>query len=279
MRKDGRLVKNVPAMYAVAPYFMIHRYDAQNMIEVNIPFDPMAHYIHEKRAEGVEISYLALVIAAFLRTTAEFPYLNRFVVNKKIYARNEFSVGMVVLKTGDLDGTMNKMKFELEDDVFTVQRKITEYVEANRVQGDTNDTDRIINILLKIPGLISFGTALLRFWDLHFGLPKAIVDASPFHETMVITNLSSIRTNYIYHHVYEFGTTSMIAAMGNTVEVPKRIKGEIVHEKCMPIGLVMDERICSGTYYARAFNRVSVYLKDPRLLEGPPKVVNHDETY
>lgn len=277
MRKDGRPVKNVPAMYAVAPYFMTQRFDAQNMIEVRIPFDPMAHYLHEKRAEGHDISYLALVIAAFVRTIAEFPYLNRFIVNKRIYARNELAVGMVVLKPGETDGTMSKMYFEPEDDVFEVQRKISEFVNTNRGEGETNSTDKIINILLRIPGLLTFGTNVLKFWDRHFGLPKMIVDASPFHNTMVITNLSSIRTNHIYHHVYEFGTTSIIAAMGNSIEVPKRVKGEIVHEKCMPLGIVMDERIASGSYYAKAFNRVSTYLKDPRLLEGPPKVVNRDE--
>jgi len=277
MRSDGKLVKNVPAMYAVAPYFMTQRFDAQNMIEVRIPFNPMAHYIHEKRAEGHDISYLALVIAAFVRTIAEFPFLNRFIVNKRIYARNEIAFGMVVLKPGDTDGTMNKMYFEPTDDVFEVQRKITEYVNTNRGEGETNSTDKIINILLKIPGLLTFGTSVLKFWDLHFGLPKVIVDASPFHNTMVITNLSSIRTNHIYHHVYEFGTTSMIVAMGNSVEVPKKVHGEITLEKAMPLGIVMDERIASGSYYAKAFNRVSTYLKNPSLLEGAPKVVNKDE--
>jgi len=277
MRKDGRRVKNIPAMYAVAPYFMDKRYDAQNMVEVRIPFDPMAHYVHEKRAQGFDVSYLALVIAAFLRTTAELPYLNRFIVNKRVYARSEFAVGMVVLKPGDMDGTMNKMYFELEDDIFAVQKRIDEYVSTNRGQGDTNSTDKVIRILLGIPGLLSFGTGLLKFLDRHGLLPYAIIKASPFHNTMVITNLSSIHTNHIYHHIYEFGTTSLIAAMGNTIEVPKRVKGEIVFEKCMPIGIVMDERICSGTYYARAFNRLSMYLRDPRLLEGPPKAVNRDE--
>ena len=54
-----------------------------------------------------------------------------------------------------------------------------------------------------------------------------------------ITNLASIRTNHIYHHCYEFGTTSVFMAMGNTREVPKRKGDEIVFEKCMPIGVTM----------------------------------------
>ena len=263
-------------MYAVAAHVMAKRSDACNSIELNIPLEPMQNYLRDVRARGHNISHLALIIAAFLRVTAEYPFLNRFVVNKTVYARKEFAVGMVVLKPGQLDGTMNKMYFDLEDDIFTVQKKVDEYVAANREAGDTNATDKLITTLLKIPGLCRLGINLFKFMDNWGLLPYSIIKASPFHTSFVISNLASIRTNHIFHHIYDFGTTSMILTMGNSREVPKRVKGEIVFEKCMPFGLVMDERICSGSYYALAFRRLSEYLNDPRALELPPKVVNHD---
>lgn len=276
MRCDGKRVKNMPPMYTVAAHFMVRRSDACNSIELNIPLDPMHDYLVDARARGLQVSHLAIVIAAFLRTTAEYPYLNRFVVNKTIYARNEFAVGMVVMKPGELDGTMNKMYLKLEDDIIEVQRVINEYVEQNRGSGDTNSTDKVISTLLKIPGLCRFGVNLLRWADKHGLLPRSIIKASPFHTSFVISNLASIRTNHIFHHVYDFGTTSMILTMGNTREVPRRIGDTIVHERCMPMGLVMDERICSGSYYAQAFKRLREYLKDPKLLESPPRVINQD---
>ena len=56
--------------------------------------------------------------------------------------------------------------------------------------------------------------------------------------------------------------------MGNSREVPKRnADGEIYHEKCIPFGVVMDERLCSGSYLAQAFRKFKNYLKDPTLLE------------
>ncbi len=276
MRADGKRIKNFPPMYAVAAHVMAKRSDACNSIELNIPLEPMQNYLRDVRARGHNISHLALIIAAFLRVTAEYPFLNRFVVNKNVYARKEFAVGMVVLKPGQLDGTMNKMYFDLEDDIFTVQKKVDEYVAANREAGDTNATDKLITTLLKIPGLCRLGINLFKFMDNWGLLPYSIIKASPFHTSFVISNLASIRTNHIFHHIYDFGTTSMILTMGNSREVPKRVKGEIVFEKCMPFGLVMDERICSGSYYALAFRRLSEYLNDPRALELPPKVVNHD---
>ena len=87
-----------------------------------------------------------------------------------------------------------------------------------------------------------------------------------------MTNLASIRTNHIYHHIYDFGTTSLALAMGNLREVPKRKKGEIVFERCMPIGLVMDERIASGAYFAMAFRKFRKLLENPTLLETAPNV-------
>ena len=120
MRKDGTRVKDANPIYTVMPYILKYRYDAMNMIEVDIPISPMQAYLNEKRKQGYRFSHLGLVLAAYVRTAAEYPLLNRFIANKRIYQRNEFSIAMVVLKPGDLDGTMSKMYFHMEDDIFAV---------------------------------------------------------------------------------------------------------------------------------------------------------------
>lgn len=276
MRKDGRRIKTAQPMYQVAMHVMAERNDAMNMIELDIKEEPIHKYIVAKREEGVHVSHLAVVLAAFIRTITHYPMLNRFIVNKRLYARNEIAIGMVVLKPGDDEGTMNKMYFNPENTIFEVQKILDDYIEQNRKEGDTNSTDKLISFLLSIPGLCRLGVNLLKWADRHNLLPKSIINASPFHCTMTITNLASIKTNYIYHHVYNFGTTSMIMAMGNTREVPVRRHGEIDFEKCIPIGLVMDERIASGCQYAMAFRKLDYYLKNPALLETPPEEIKPD---
>ena len=64
--------------------------------------------------------------------------------------------------------------------------------------------------------------------------------------------------------------------MGNLREVPKRQGGEIIFERSIPLGIVMDERICSGSYFAMAFRKMKKYLKNPELLETPPETVIED---
>ena len=271
MRPDGKRVKNADPMYTVAAYIMDKRVDSMNMITIDIPVDPIKEYINEKRREGINISHMSVVLAAYVRTIKEFPELNRFVVNKKIYQRNELAVGMVVLKPGDMGhGTMSKMYFDENNTIFEVNDIVNKYVEENREAPENNGTEKIIKFLLSVPGVLPLGVGLFKWMDKHGLLPKFIIDMSPFHMSCGITNLASIRTNHIYHHCYEFGTTSVFLAMGNTREVPKRKGENIIFEKCMPIGVTMDERIASGSYFAIAFRKMRTFLRNPRLLEVPP---------
>lgn len=268
MRRDGKRLKNINAEYMVGAHIMDKRNDALNMIELDIPEKPIRDYLNAKRKEGKTLSHLSVIIAAFARTVAEYPALNRFVVNKTIYARNEFVVGMVVLKAGQMDnGTTSKVRIDPAGTIFETDQKMNEYIAQNRAEGD-NATDKLANILVKIPGLLRVGVTVFKILDKYGLLPRAIIDASPFHASIMFSNLASIRTNHIFHHVYNFGTTSLVLTMGNMREVPKYNKeGEVVLEKCIPFGLVMDERVASGSYFAMAFRSFKKYLANPELLE------------
>ena len=196
--------------------------------------------IKQKKKEGRTMSHMAVLFAALNRTICEYPALNRFVVNKRIYARNEIAIGMVVLRAGKTGAeTMGKIYLQPEDTILDVEDRIQKYVEENRKVDGENKTDKIIKTVCGLPGLVRFVIAALKWMDWHNLLPKSIIDASPFHVSMVFTNLASIRTNHIYHHCYDFGTTSVVMAAGNSREVPRRKGGEIVHEKCLPLGVVI----------------------------------------
>ena len=277
MRKDGKKLKHADPMYTVAAHIMDKRSDSMNMITIDIPKKPIDNYVIEKRKQGINISHMAVVLAAYVQTVAKYPEINRFVVNKKIYARNEIAVGMVVLKAGQIDGTMSKMYFLPDNTIFEVNDIINSYVKENRDAPENNGTEKLIKILLSIPGLLRVGVNVFKFLDRHALLPKSIIDASPFHNSMVISNLASIRTNHIYHHIYDFGTTSQLITIGNSREVAKRKGNEIIFEKTMPLGVVMDERVCSGYHYAIAFRRMKQYLADPVLLETPSEIIKVDE--
>lgn len=267
MRPDGIKVKEEDAMYYLIPHFLTHRYDAMNMITVDVPEEPMRLYMNEKRKEGRPVSHLALILTAYLRLLDAYPSLNRFIGNKTIYAHKDKTVSMVVLRPNGEDA-MSKITLESSDDVFSIQNKITNYIEDNRSLVIKNRLDKLMAVLCRMSLLMGLATGLMRFLDRHGLLPKALIKVSPFHASLLISNLASIRTNHIYHHVYEFGTTSVSITMGNMHEVPRRSKDGIVFDRCLPLGIVMDERIANGHYFAQAFALFRKLLANPVQLEN-----------
>ena len=228
-RKDGTRYRGADMLYTIVPFIMVKRSDACNALTVHLPYNSMHDYIAAKRAQGVNLSYMTLFIAAYVRTVAKYPALNRFIVNKRIYSRSSLTVAMVVQRADGAEGTMSKLDFELTDTVFDVNRKILEFVNGNREE-DTNDTDGIMRRLTGLMWLMPFAIGLLKWADKHGLLPKAVLKASPFHASMVISNLASIRTNHIYHHIYDFGTISQIITMGNLEYVIKERDGKTFAE-------------------------------------------------
>ena len=150
------------------------------------------------------------------------------------------------------------------------QEKLDAYIEQNRKQGESNATDRLIKVLLKIPGLVRLGVNVFKLLDRFGLLPRKILKASPFHCTMCISNLASIRLPHIFHHCYNFGTTSVFITLGNQRENMMRTADGIEPVRCLPLGVVMDERICSGSYFGMAFKQMKKYLANPELMEGEP---------
>ena len=275
-RADGYRVRGNDAMYELVPYIMPYRYDASNSVTVDIDLDLMQDYIRKCRKKGINMSHMSIIIAGALRIASQNPFLNRFVMNRKIYARNHFCVSFVTLQPGKTSDTVNKLYFNLDDDIFTVNRKVQEAIERTQQPTSQNALDKLMASLVRIPFLVGAAVGVLKFIDKYFTLPFSIINASPFHTSLFITNLASIRTNAIYHHLYEFGTTGIFISMG---QPERRIEknGETVEEKkIMPLGIVTDERIANGHYYGRCFRELNRYYKNPELLEVPPEQVVRD---
>ena len=275
-RADGSRVRSTDAMYELVPYIMPYRYDASNSVTVDIDLGLMQEYIRKCRKKGINMSHMSIIIAGALRIASQNPCLNRFVMNRKIYARNHFCVSFVTLQPGKTSDTVNKLYFNLDDDIFAVNSKVQEARERTQQPASQNALDKLMASLVRVPFLVGAVVGVLKFIDKYFTLPFSIINASPFHTSLFVTNLASIRTNAIYHHLYEFGTTGIFISMG---QPEKRIEknGETVEEKkIMPLGIVTDERIANGHYYGRCFRELNRYYKNPELLEVPPEQIVKD---
>ena len=273
-RKDGKELKDEPAIFRVIPCIMKERSDAQVFFNQDIVITGMEEYISKKAEEGVKISIMDIVFAAVVRIIGERPQLNRFAINGRIYQRNEITVSVVVKKTLSDDGeeTPIKAKFTGKENIFEVTKIIEDLIEENKKIETENDTDKFVGALSKTPtGVLKFAVGILKFMDNHGMLPKSLINLSPFHTSCFITNVGSLGINSIYHHLYNFGTTSMFLAIGKKKKSFVYEDDEIVKEKCINIGFVGDERICDGYYFAYTFRQLTKYLTHPEMLESQIK--------
>jgi len=279
-RSDGKRIRGLDPYFEIIPYIMNKRVDAQNFFNAMIPLQPIDEYIKQKRLEGKKISHLGLLIAAYVRMASQNPEMNRFVVNKRIYGRNHFCVSFVVLKVNKKSGrqtpTVVKAHFDLNETIFEVCDKLQKIIDDNRVTEYENPMDKLLSGLFYIPGLVSSAVAVFKFADRLGILPKSIIEGSPFHTSLFITNMASLRTSYIYHHIYEFGTTSIFIALGKNKTRLIKKDGEIKEARFMPLGVVTDERITDGHFYSRRFQEVEKYLKHPEILETPPEQIKYE---
>jgi DNA-binding HxlR family transcriptional regulator len=269
-RSDGYLIKDLNPFVKIIPYVMEKRSDAQNFSKQIFPAESIDKYILEKKQAGYNFSYMHVFIAAYVRVIAERPQLNRFVINNQLYQRNKIYVSMAVKRSFRDDGEETTVKFEFtgRENIFEIAEIIDENI-AKALAGDgDNDTDKLAEVVMSMPGFVKkILVRTLKALDKYNMLPKSIIDASPFHTTMFFTYLKSIDTQYIYHHLYDFGTTGLFAALGKTVKLPLVENDQVVVKKCCQIGYTMDERICDGVYYARSFKLFEKYISNPKLLE------------
>ncbi len=269
-RSDGRKLKTVPPFFKVIPNIMLERADSQVYFKQDIVLKDLDAYIDKKAQEGIKLSYMNIIYAALVRIIAERPYLNRFAMNGSLYARNKIFVSLAIKKNFSDEGeeTTIKLPFDGSENIFDIKEKLDKAIEDNKESSTVNSTDTVAGALSLIPnGLIRKAVKILSFMDRHGCMPKAIIEASPFHTSVFLTNVGSLGIDSIYHHLYNFGTTSMFFAMGKKKKSYVYDDDEIHEEKCITIAFVGDERICDGYYYAASFKLLSKYLKKPELLE------------
>lgn len=278
-RGDGKELKKTTAVFKLMPNLMKERNDSQVLFSQDIITDGMDKYIRAKQEEGIKISYLDIVFAAINRIIGERPHLNRFCVGGRTYARNSIFMSIVVKKSlsDDSEETPLKLEFDGTETIFEVKEKLQGEISKNKDVEMKNDTDKTVKALTSIPSfLIIWVMNIIRFLDRHGLLPKFLIKVSPFHTSAFVTNVGSLGIDAIYHHIYNFGTTSMFFAMGRKKKTYVYVDDELVEKKCISIAFVGDERICDGYYYAASFKQLSKYLNKPYLLEEKG-VRNFDE--
>lgn len=280
-RKDGRLLRSLPAFSKFIPYIMKTRNDAMVAYDESFEVSEADKVLRQLRVQGYKgIGLLHFTIAAYIRCVSMLPGVNRFVAGRRIYARNDIEIVMAVKKEISLNApeTTIKVKFLPTDTIIDVYRKLNEKIDEIKVEDVTNNTEDVAETLCRLPRfLLKFAIGFLRILD-YFGLiPEALLEASPFHGSMIITDLGSLRIGPVFHHLYNFGTLPLFIAFGakrHQYELDRH--GEMVDKKLLDCKFVLDERICDGHYYAQFLQAMRYIFAHPTILLRAPTRVADD---
>jgi len=258
-RSDGTLVRGIPAFDKLIPHIMSRRCDSTNYAKIEINITNLHNFLNEARASGQKIGIMDAIITAFAFMLKKQPEVNRFVANHKVYQRNHVCVSFTMLKRGvdEVIETAVKVYIEPDDNLFSISQKVRDVIKKNEQPEVKSAMDVFVNQIMSLPFLPGFLVGGIRVLDRFGLLPKSIIKLSPFHSSLFISNLASIKMDYIYHHLFEFGTNSLFATIGK----PKR-DGE---KRTITLGISTDDRICTGAVWAKAFYEFKKCIENPAL--------------
>ena len=280
-RPEGRRIRGIDPIVQATPYLMPMRCDAQVFLDHEVDYEPLMRYIAAKSREGIKITFMEILIACFVRGVSQTPEVNRFIMNRQFYNRTELTCSFTILmdtKDDSIEENTVKVFFDPSDTIFDVSARVKTCLMHNRNPETPGFTYKLAHFAMSVPLLPNIIVGLIKLLDRYGLAPKALLDALPFHTSMFVTNMASIGMMRVYHHIYNFGNTSLFFSLGN----PRRsytvdAGGKVIRKCSLPIGVTADERVCGGAVYAKLFATMKHCLAHPEELETPPEKVYYNE--
>lgn len=281
-RCDGRRIRSLDAMNQVSPYIMVTRNTSTNFFEEAFEISGVDRYIRQKRREGLtNFGIMHVFLAAYCRTVAKYPGLNRFIAGQKVYSRMEDIQFCLTIKkemSTQSPETVIKVHLSPRDTADDVYRKVNETIEDAKNTPLDSGFDVTAHALMLVPGVfLKFLVWLLKTLD-YFGLlPKFLLEVSPFHGSIFFTSMGSLGISPIYHHLYDFGNLPVFGSFGCKRKALQILEdGTAVERKYVDFKFTMDERIVDGYYYAAFFKHFKRIIAKPEVLDNPPEEIKKD---
>ncbi|MBR1496571.1 MAG: hypothetical protein IJ617_02985 [Oscillospiraceae bacterium] len=279
-RKEGRMLRSLSLGEHMAPYF-VPRDDAGRCFTDSVELGGIEEWLRARREENLPgLGMLHLLAAAYVRTLALCPGLNRFISGQRLYARYGIEVVMAVKRSqAEREGESTvKVAFSPEDTIYDVYRRIGERVDALRADERRSRWERMAGVLTGLPGpLAKFAVWSVHLLDGFDWLPRGWLEDSPFHGSVMIADLGGPGAPCVARSLNRFGNLPVLISMGGRRRafVPDA-SGEVAERQYIDYSVVFDGRIADPLYCAGAFRHLKRYLGNPALLELPPERVAED---
>ena len=283
-RFDAKYLKDVDSMHFIMPFMFPNRCDNQTYFTFQIDLTNLNEYIKKKNADNPDYKYnmFQCIVTGVLKIVTLRSKLSIFIHDRKMYKRNEVSAAFTVKQEFADDGgevlcfIHSKPEWNIDDVHNELKRQLLKLKNKSYVDESTGFMDKFN----KLPKFIS--RPLLRFvcWlEKKSLIPKALIETDPYHSSVVLANLGSIGLPDGYHHLTNWGTTSMFVVIGQSGKMPFFENEQVVFKDGVKLGFTVDERIADGYYFSKSIKMLKLFLEQPELLDLPLNEKLSDELW
>lgn len=280
-RNDGHRLRTIAPSRRLMPYIHRRRAEACAHISDSVEITAADDWIQARIDEGQkDMSLLHLTVAAYVRTMALCPSLNRFSVGRRLYARNDLQV-VFTNYANIAEGSLRSLKaeFDATDTVGDVYRKICDCVDNTKANYSTADSEKAAEFLLKMPRfLVRLLSGAFRLADYNGWLPAILLKHSPYHASLLLQDNGPQGLPPAARSLSDMGSISLSLSLGRRrpcTEVD--LGGRIYNRKYMDFCLTADERITDSARLAEAVKYIKYFIANPAELEKAPARVLHDD--
>lgn len=261
-RKDAKLIKPKDTIQAIVPFIMPKRCDAEVSSRYDIDVTELIKFVDKQNEKdlGYKMTYFHAISSCFAKTVFNRPALNRFIKNKRLYERNKVTFAFIAKNKLSDKGEERIISVDVnpKDNIMTYSKTVAVDIFKVRKEG-SNDMDGILGLFTSLPKwVLSIIVKIVFFLDRKGLTPDSLTKGDTNYATILLSNLGSIKTNSVYHHLNEYGTNSIVITIGTIREEKGR--------KYVDIIATLDERIADGFYFAKSIQLAEFIAKNPKLL-------------
>jgi hypothetical protein len=276
-RCDGDLVRGEPPVRRIMPFLMRGRNESAVLHEVRWDVSRARAWLETWNAgRTTRATLFHLLLFAIARTLHERKGLNRFVSGRRLYQRRGVQLSFAAKKAFADDAPILTVKIDVpENESFgSFVDRVSGSVSGAR--GGTLDKGASrVESELKLALLLPVFLLRVVFWFLRWLdsvnlLPAGMIKPDPMYTSAFVANLGSLGLDDTFHHLYEYGTASLFAAIGRAG--PTLVlddNGQPTTRDLVKVCWTFDERIHDGFYCARSIDRAREIIEDPTRFVTP----------
>lgn len=261
-RQDGKYIQPTDGIHVIMPYLFDNRVEAEVYQKDYLDITNLVSWVDKKNETlDYKFTYFQALAAVLVKTVYNRPLLNRFIQGHRMYERNYVSISFIAKDkmADDAEEKLVVLKIDPKENALSMSRRMAIDIFKTRASG-TNDLDKFLKSFAHIPRwLMRFIVKFVKWLDYHGIEPKSLWENDSNYQTLLLSNLGSIKCDSCYHHLNNYGTNSIVITIG-TIHAEKK-------RTLVDFSATLDERIADGFYFAKSMKLAQYIIDHPELLE------------